>query len=36
VVYTTIGDQPEVFAEFIMADIDKWRAIVKQKGTGAD
>ena len=33
---TPIGDQPEEFAEFIKADIEKWRKIVRQKGLTAD
>jgi len=33
---TTIGDQPDEFAEFIKADIEKWRKIVRQKGLTAD
>lgn len=35
-VYTIIGDRSDVYAEFIRADIDKWRAIVKQRGISAD
>ena len=34
--YTIIGDSPEAFAEFIKADIEKWRVVVKQKGITAD
>lgn len=34
--YTIVGDAPEVFAEFIKADIEKWRKIVKQKGISAE
>lgn len=34
--YTIVGDQPEVFAEFIKADIEKWRKIVRQKGLSAE
>lgn len=34
--YTVIGDQPDVFAEFIKADIDKWRTVVRQKGISAE
>ena len=34
--YTVVGDQPEVFAEFLKADIEKWRMVVKQKGLSAD
>ena len=34
--YTIVGDQPEVFAEFLKADIEKWRMVVKQKGLSAD
>jgi hypothetical protein len=34
-VHTIIGDQPEEFAEFIKADIEKWRKIVRQKGLTA-
>lgn len=33
---TPIGDQPDEFAEFIKADIEKWRKIVRQKGLTAD
>jgi len=33
---TPIGDQPDEFAEFIKADIEKWRKIVRQKGLKAD
>jgi tripartite-type tricarboxylate transporter receptor subunit TctC len=33
---TLIGDQPDEFAEFIKADIEKWRKIVRQKGLTAD
>ncbi len=33
---TPIGDQPGEFAEFIKADIEKWRKIVRQKGLTAD
>jgi len=33
---TPIGDQPDEFAEFIKADIEKWRKIVRQKGLIAD
>ncbi len=33
---TAIGDQPEEFAQFIQADIEKWRKIVRQKGLTAD
>lgn len=33
---TPIGDRPEEFAEFIKADIEKWRKIVRQKGLTAD
>lgn len=34
--YTLIGDTPEEFAAFLRADVDKWRAIVRQKGLTAD
>lgn len=34
--YTIHGDQPEIFAEFIRADIEKWRKIVRQKGLTAE
>ena len=34
--YTIIGDQPEEFAEFIKADIEKWRKIVRQRGLSAE
>ena len=34
--YTVIGDQADVFAEFIKADIDKWRIIVRQKSITVD
>jgi tripartite-type tricarboxylate transporter receptor subunit TctC len=33
---TPIGDHPEEFAEFIKADIEKWRKIVRQKGLTVD
>lgn len=33
---TPIGDQPGEFAEFLKADIEKWRKIVRQKGLTAD
>ena len=33
---TPIGDQPDEFGEFIKADIEKWRKIVRQKGLTAD
>ncbi len=34
--YTIIGDQPGEFAEFIKADIEKWRKIVRERGLSAD
>ena len=34
--FTPVGDQPEEFAAFIRADIEKWRKIVQQKGITAD
>lgn len=33
---TPIGDQPGEFAEFLKADIEKWRKIVRQRGLTAD
>src|SRR5262245_42720774 len=33
---TLIGDQPEEFAQFIKADIEKWRKIVRQRGLTVD
>lgn len=33
---TPIGDQPGEFSEFLKADIEKWRKIVRQKGLTAD
>ena len=33
---TPVGDQPDEFAAFIRADIEKWRKIVQQKGLTAD
>jgi len=33
---TLVGDQPEEFAQFMKADIEKWRKIVRQKGLTAD
>ena len=33
---TLVGDQPEEFAQFIKADIEKWRKIVRQKNLTAD
>lgn len=33
---TIVGDQPEEFAAFIRADIEKWRKIVRQKGLSAE
>jgi tripartite-type tricarboxylate transporter receptor subunit TctC len=33
---TPVGDQPEEFAAFIRADIEKWRRIVQQKGITAE
>lgn len=33
---TPIGDQPAEFAEFIKADIEKWRKIVRQRGLTVD
>lgn len=33
---TPIGDQPAEFGEFLKADIEKWRKIVRQRGLTAD
>ena len=33
---TPVGDQPDEFAAFIRADIEKWRRIVQQKGLTAE
>ena len=33
---TPIGDQPAEFAEFLKADVEKWRKIVRQRGLTAD
>jgi tripartite-type tricarboxylate transporter receptor subunit TctC len=33
---TPIGDQPAEFGEFLRADVDKWRKIVRQRGLTAD
>ena len=30
--FTTVGDQPEEFAEFIKAEVDKWGKIVRELG----
>ena len=34
--FTPVGDQPDEFAAFIRADIEKWRKIVQQKGITAE
>lgn len=34
--YTIVGDQPEVFAEFLKADVEKWRKVIRQKGLSAE
>jgi tripartite-type tricarboxylate transporter receptor subunit TctC len=34
--YTIIRDTPAEFAEFIKADIEKWRKLVQQKGLTAE
>lgn len=34
--YTIVGDAPEVFGEFITADIETWRKIVKQERISAE
>ncbi len=34
--YTLIGDTPEEFAEFIKADIERWRKVVRQKNLSVD
>jgi tripartite-type tricarboxylate transporter receptor subunit TctC len=34
--FTPVGDQPEEFAAFIRADIEKWQKIVRQKGITAE
>ena len=33
---TPVGDQPDEFAAFVRADIEKWRKIVQQKGLTAE
>ena len=33
---TPLGDEPAQFAEFMKADVEKWRKIVRQKGLRAD
>jgi tripartite-type tricarboxylate transporter receptor subunit TctC len=30
--FTTVGDQPEEFAQFIKAEVDKWGKIVRELG----
>lgn len=34
--FTPVGDQPDEFAAFIRADIEKWQKIVRQKGITAE
>jgi tripartite-type tricarboxylate transporter receptor subunit TctC len=34
--YTVIGDTPAEFAQFIRADIEKWRKVVREKGLVAE
>lgn len=34
--YTIVGDQPDEFSEFIKADIEKWRKVVRQRGISAE
>lgn len=34
--FTTVGDQPEDFAEFLKAEVDKWGKIVKELGLKAN
>jgi tripartite-type tricarboxylate transporter receptor subunit TctC len=34
--FTTVGDQPEDFAEFLKAEVDKWGKIVRELGLKAN
>jgi tripartite-type tricarboxylate transporter receptor subunit TctC len=34
--YTTVGDQPEQFAQFLQAEIEKWRKVVRAIGLKAE
>jgi tripartite-type tricarboxylate transporter receptor subunit TctC len=35
-VYIAVGDQPEQFGEFVKADIEKWRRVIREKGITAE